>query len=61
MQAYGNVTVYTSRPETQDELVERIRQAHTVVNIRAYCKFTAEGVAGVSALATSGHLGYRHR
>jgi phosphoglycerate dehydrogenase-like enzyme len=42
MQAHGHVTVYTSRPETQDELVGRIREAHTVVNIRAYCKFTAE-------------------
>ncbi len=42
MQAHGAVTVYTSRPETQDELVSRIREAHTVVNIRAYCKFTAE-------------------
>jgi phosphoglycerate dehydrogenase-like enzyme len=42
MQAHGAVTVYTSRPETQDELVARIREAHTVVNIRAYCKFTAE-------------------
>ena len=42
MQAHGHVTVYTSRPETQDALVTRIREAHTVVNIRAYCKFTAE-------------------
>jgi len=42
MQAHGAVTVHTSRPETQDELVARIREAHTVVNIRAYCKFTAE-------------------
>ena len=41
MQAHGDVTVYTSRPETPDELVTRIREAHTVVNIRAYCKFTA--------------------
>src|SRR4029450_8104033 len=41
MQAHGKVTVYTSRPETQDELVGRIHEAHTVVNIRAYCKFTA--------------------
>lgn len=41
LQAYGDVTVYTSRPETQDELIARIREAHTVVNIRAYCKFTA--------------------
>ena len=42
LQAHGDVTVYTSRPETQDELIARIREAHTVVNIRAYCKFTAE-------------------
>jgi len=42
MQAHGHVTVYTSRPETQDEFVTRIREAHTVVNIRAYCKFIAE-------------------
>src|SRR4029453_238508 len=44
MQAHGHVTVYTSRPETQDELVGRIREAHTVVNIPAYCKLPAEGV-----------------
>ncbi len=42
LQAHGAVTVYTSRPETQDELMARTREAHTVVNIRAYCKFTAE-------------------
>src|SRR5262249_34087784 len=42
MQAYGNVTVYTSRPETQDEIVGRIREASPCVNIRAYCKCTAE-------------------
>jgi D-3-phosphoglycerate dehydrogenase len=42
MQAHGEVTVYTSRPETQDELMARIQGAHTVVNIRAYCKFTAD-------------------
>jgi D-3-phosphoglycerate dehydrogenase len=42
LQAHGDVTVYTSRPDTQDELLSRIRGAHTVVNIRAYCKFTAE-------------------
>ena len=42
MRAHGDVTVYTSRPETQDELIARIQGAHTVVNIRAYCKFTAD-------------------
>ena len=40
MQAHGNVTVYTSRPETR-RTRGRIHKAHTVVNIRAYCKFTA--------------------
>jgi phosphoglycerate dehydrogenase-like enzyme len=38
----GDVDVYTSRPDSQDELIARIHGAHTVVNIRAYCKFTAE-------------------
>jgi phosphoglycerate dehydrogenase-like enzyme len=38
----GDVDIYTSRPDTQDELITRIRGAHTVVNIRAYCKFTVE-------------------
>ena len=42
LQAHGELTVYTTRPDTQDELIARIRDAHTVVNIRAYCKFTAE-------------------
>ena len=41
LQSHGEVTVYTSRPETPDELISRIREADTVVNIRAYCKFTA--------------------
>jgi D-3-phosphoglycerate dehydrogenase len=42
LQEHGAVTIYTSRPETQDELIARLQGAHTVVNIRAYCKFTAE-------------------
>jgi D-3-phosphoglycerate dehydrogenase len=42
LKAHGDVDLYTSRPDTQDELIARIRGAHTVVNIRAYCKFTAE-------------------
>jgi phosphoglycerate dehydrogenase-like enzyme len=42
MQDHGAVTIYTSRPETQDELMARMQGAHTVVNIRAYCKFTVE-------------------
>jgi phosphoglycerate dehydrogenase-like enzyme len=42
LQAHGDVDIYTSRPDTQDELITRLQGAHTVVNIRAYCKFTAE-------------------
>jgi hypothetical protein len=42
LQGYGHVDIYTSRPDTDDELITRIHGAHTVVNIRAYCKFTAE-------------------
>jgi D-3-phosphoglycerate dehydrogenase len=41
LHAHGAVDIYTSRPETEDELIARIHGAHTVVNIRAYCKFTA--------------------
>jgi lactate dehydrogenase-like 2-hydroxyacid dehydrogenase len=57
LQSHGDVTVYTSRPETQDELISRIRGAHTVVNIRAYCKFTAaafNACAGLKHLAVWG-------
>jgi D-3-phosphoglycerate dehydrogenase len=42
LQAHGEVGIYTSRPDTEEELLARIRDAHTVVNIRAYCKFTAD-------------------
>jgi phosphoglycerate dehydrogenase-like enzyme len=42
LQAHGEVDIYTSRPDTEGELIARIRDAHTVVNIRAYCKFTAD-------------------
>jgi phosphoglycerate dehydrogenase-like enzyme len=57
LQAHGEVIVYTSRPATQDELIARIREAHTVVNIRAYCKFTAdtlEACPGLKHLAVWG-------
>jgi len=35
----GEVSVYNTRPGSEDELVERIKDAEVVVNIRAYCKF----------------------
>jgi phosphoglycerate dehydrogenase-like enzyme len=42
LQRHGDVDLYTSRPDTSAELLARIRGAHTVVNIRAYSKFTAD-------------------
>ena len=50
LQTHGEVDIYTSRPDTQDELITRIRGAHTVVNIRAYCKFTADVLNTCTAL-----------
>jgi D-3-phosphoglycerate dehydrogenase len=50
LKSLGEVDIYTSRPDTQDELIARIRGAHTVVNIRAYCKFTAEVLSASSGL-----------
>jgi len=42
LQSCGDVSLHTSRPETQEELLARMQGAHTVVNIRSYCKFTAD-------------------
>ncbi len=38
----GELVVYTSRPESKEELIERIKDADVVINIRSYCKFPAE-------------------
>ena len=50
LKTQGEVDLYTSGPDTQDEIIRRIRGAHTVVNIRAYCKFTAEVLQACSGL-----------
>jgi D-3-phosphoglycerate dehydrogenase len=42
MRDAGDVIVYTTPPESPEDLVSRVRGAHTVVSIRAYCKFPAE-------------------
>jgi phosphoglycerate dehydrogenase-like enzyme len=39
LQAEHDVTVYTTPPDSAAELLRRIQGAHTVVNIRGYCKF----------------------
>jgi phosphoglycerate dehydrogenase-like enzyme len=57
LRSHGDVTIHTSRPETPEDLISRIRGAHTVVNIRAYSKFTAEAFkacAGLKHLAVWG-------
>lgn len=38
----GEVEVYTSRPQSEEELLRRIKDADVIVNIRAYCKFPAD-------------------
>ena len=38
----GEVKVYTSKPQSTEEIVRRIKDADIVINLRAYCKFPAE-------------------
>jgi D-3-phosphoglycerate dehydrogenase len=37
----GEAVVFNTPPASEDDLIERIRGAHTVVNLRGYCKFPA--------------------
>ncbi len=46
----GDVYVYTTPPQSAEELIQRIRDADVVLNIRAYCKFTQEVLQNVSRL-----------
>ncbi|MEM2905179.1 MAG: NAD(P)-dependent oxidoreductase, partial [Candidatus Bathyarchaeia archaeon] len=48
--ALGEVTLFNTRPSSTSELVERIKYASVVVNIRAYCKFTEEVLTQSPAL-----------
>ena len=38
----GNVTIYSHRAETQEELIKRIKPCEEVINIRAYSHFTRQ-------------------
>jgi phosphoglycerate dehydrogenase-like enzyme len=38
----GDVVHFSSLPDSQAELIERIRQAEIVINIRSSCRFTSE-------------------
>lgn len=42
LKAVGAVAAYNSKASSQQELLERLKEAHTVVNIRAYTKFTSQ-------------------
>ena len=45
----GDVTLYTTPPVSREDLLHRISGAHTVVNIRAYCKFPRDVLETMSA------------
>jgi phosphoglycerate dehydrogenase-like enzyme len=41
IRAAGETIVHTSPPASEDDLIQRLRGAHTVINIRGYSKFNA--------------------
>jgi D-3-phosphoglycerate dehydrogenase len=49
IKAGGDVTLHTTPPASREELLQRISGAHTVVNIRAYCKFPRDVLEAMSA------------
>ena len=46
----GEVRVYTTKPQSTEEIVRRIKDADIVINLRAYCKFPAEVLKTVEKL-----------
>lgn len=49
IRAVGDTAVFTTPPASLDDLIGRLRGAHTAVNIRGYCKFPVavlDAVAG---------------
>lgn len=55
LQAAGHdVIVYNTPPSSPEDLLARIRGAHTVINIRGYCKFPAAVLA--AAVPSLKHL-----
>ena len=45
VKALGEVQIYTDKAKTQEELIERIKEAEVVINIRAYTHLNAEVLA----------------
>jgi D-3-phosphoglycerate dehydrogenase len=48
IRAAGETVVYTSPPASEDDLIQRLHGAHTAINIRGYCKFTARALDAAS-------------
>jgi D-3-phosphoglycerate dehydrogenase len=46
----GEVALYSTRLQSGDELIERLRGAHAAINVRAYSKFTADVFAALPDL-----------
>ncbi len=44
----GEVQIYLDKAKTQEELIERIKEAEVVINIRAYTHLNAEVLASLS-------------
>jgi D-3-phosphoglycerate dehydrogenase len=42
LRTLGELKIYRTRAQTQDDLVQRIRKSHVIVNIRAYTRLTQE-------------------
>ena len=49
LRARGEVKLYSTRHQSQDELIDRMRGATAVLNVRAYSKFTPEVFASLYA------------
>ncbi len=54
---YGEVALYGTRAADQQELIERLRGATAVINVRAYSRFDAELLAALPELRTIAILG----
>jgi D-3-phosphoglycerate dehydrogenase len=45
LRSLGEVEVFSTRPDSETDLVERLSGANAVVNVRAYCAFPASVIA----------------
>lgn len=57
LRAVGEVTVHKSQAMTEDELIERLRDAEFAINVRAYSKFTDRVLAALPELRLVSVLG----